>query len=240
MLDPFSRRADAWKSDPTGDHGPGKKFFRVIEKEHQYGFNAKFNWILEATGTGRGGGYHNAHVDVACDNLTAIGSTAVSDYANDWTRHTTIHGTFRVSKLPDGTVKRGAIVLCELATVRDAVVPDIRIIAPTVKPAKDGDAPQGKPRKRYPRDITIRDTKIIENGDIEIREGATGIRLNNVTFTGQPRRIIHIRNESEPDRPVTLHLEKISAPAGSTIEADDAGRVSVTLDGRKITLPHRF
>lgn len=238
--------ADAWKSDPTGDHGPGKKFFRVIELEHDYGFNSPYNWVLEATGLGSGDGYHSAWVDVACENLTSTGSTAVFDYENDWVRHTTIHGTFRSTTLPDGTVRRGTLVLCEMATVRDCVVPAIHIVARDVRPARStplNHPPPPGPRERIvrtPREITIRDTAIIDGGSIRIEEGARDIHLQRVTFTGPSRRVIHIRNSRDPEKPVSVTLEGITAPAGATIEADEGTAVTVLLDGEKLTLPHRF
>jgi hypothetical protein len=218
----------------------------VVELEHDHGFNSPYNWILEATGLGTGGGYHNNYVDVACENLTAAGSTAIFDYENDWTRNTKIHGTFRSSTLPDGTVKRGRLVLCEQATVHDCVVPDIEIIARAVRPRRE--TPLNHPSRptrdegirRYPHDITIRDTRIIDEGAIEIQEGAADIVLERVVFEGAPRRVIHIKNDADPLRPVTIALKAIQAPAGATIEADDPANVSVTLDGKKLALPYTF
>jgi hypothetical protein len=232
--------ADTWKSDPAGDHGPGKKFFRVVELEHDYGFNSPYNWILEATGTGRGAGYHNAHVDVACENLTSTGSTAVFDFAGDWTRYTTIHGVFRTTYLPDGKQMRGRIVLCEDAVVHSTTVPEILIVSRLLRPMLDVTPVREERLKRYPHDITIRDTEIIDNGQVQVAEGATDILLERVAFAGDPRRIIYIKNASEPSRLVSIELKGISTPKDATIEADAAESVQMRLDGKAITLPYTF
>jgi hypothetical protein len=211
------------KTDHLGTGGG--KFLKLIEDSHQYGFGVRNSAMLEATSEdGPGGGiYFNEGVHLELENISGNINTALINYGGDYSRNHVIHGNMIAMegrRHPELTIFDGDQVH-DFAGYRIILNYNERL----------GQAA---------RNNVIRDSRILPGGYITVGAGANGNRIERTAFEGAARRLIHIANAKAPQLPVSLELRSITAPAGSTIEADVDTNVAVTLDKVRLALPYVF